>query len=79
MEQAYVIEMVDAGRTAFLIEKGGELYLTFRREEVAVYLSELAAMCALVYVADHHRPRVVCVQKAAPKDGAPETHVRTKP
>jgi hypothetical protein len=69
MDQSYIIEVTDRGKTAFVMEKDGELYLTFRRQEAAVYRSELDAKCALVYVADHHHPRLVCVQKPGPVGG----------
>ncbi len=66
MDQAYLIEVTDGGRTAFVTEKDGELYLTRQRQEAAVYSSELNAMCSLVYVADRYQPRLVCVKQAGP-------------
>ena len=63
MRQAkkWIIEVVDQGRPAYVCEREGELYLTWRRSEAAVYATELDAKCAKVYVADHHQPRLVTI------------------
>jgi hypothetical protein len=64
MNEKWIIEVVDDGRPAFICEHRGELYLTRRRSEAAVYTSELGAKCALVYIADRYQPRMALVQGA---------------
>jgi hypothetical protein len=59
MDKGFIIEVTDQGQKAFITERAGELYLTCRREEAAVYRSELDAKCAFVYVGDHYRPTIV--------------------
>jgi hypothetical protein len=62
MNQKWIIGVRDdEGRPAFVCEHGGELYLTRTRIEAAVYSTELDAKCAMVYVADKHRPRLIVV------------------
>jgi hypothetical protein len=59
VEPTFIIEVTDEGKPAFVTEHEGELYLTRRREEAARYPKKLDAMCALVYLPEGYRPRLV--------------------
>jgi hypothetical protein len=63
MNQKWIIKVTDEGRPAFICEHGGELYLTRKRTEAAVYSTELDAKCAMVYVGDKYQPQIVLVEE----------------
>ena len=58
----YIIEVVDRGNSAFITESSGQLHLTRNREAATVYVSELEAKCAQVYVGEHYQPRIVSTE-----------------
>jgi hypothetical protein len=66
MSQQWIIEVVDGGQRAYIREHKGELYLTRKRSEAAVYATELDAKCAFVYVGHRHQPRLVRVESPVP-------------
>lgn len=59
MNERFIIEVTDGDKRAFVTEKAGDLYLTFRRREATEFPSKLDAMCAFVYIEDRCQPRLV--------------------